>query len=241
MRANSTCITIIVAAIIGINQLSGCTTRSDWDKTEQAGTYEAYQNYIDRNPEGEHLVEAQQRADSLYWKSIAGDTTAAPFERYLEKFPNGRFRGNAETKIDQLTPDQAGSKSTKARVTGTNVIIRSDHTTASQSAGVVAKEGTIVRILDRYTTGDSDEALLKRAVSVKINDELIKLPEGKAIRILEDYQDSVRASVITTQFGRAEATIDKTDIEALGGETWYKIRTTDNITGWIYGKFIEEI
>ncbi len=236
MRANCICITIIVAAIIALNQLSGCTSRSDWDKTKQAGTYEAYQSYIDRNPEGEHLTEAQQRADSLYWKSIAGDTTATPFKRYLEQYPKGQFRSMAEAKIDQLTP-----KSTKARVTGSNVIIRSDHTTSSQSAGVVAKEGTIVQILDRYTTGDSDEALLKRAVSVKINDENIQLPEGKAIRILEDNQESVRASFITTQFGRAEATIDKTDIEALGGETWYKIRTTDNITGWIYGKFIEEI
>lgn len=236
MRANSTCITIIVVAIIAINQLSGCTSRSEWDKTKQAGTYEAYQSYIDRNPEGEHLATAQQRADSLYWNSIAEDTTATPFEGYLEKFPKGLFRGKAEAKIEQLTP-----KSTKARVTGTNVIIRSDHTTSSPSAGVVAKEGTIVQILDRYTTGDSDEALLKRAVTVKIHDENIQLPEGKAIRILEDNQETVRASVITTQFGRAEATIDKSDIEALGGETWYKIRTTDNITGWIYGKFIEEI
>ncbi|HKK45983.1 MAG TPA: SH3 domain-containing protein [Balneolaceae bacterium] len=241
MRVPSIRITIIIIAIIAINQLSGCTSRSDWDKAKQAGTYESYQNYINRNPGGEHLSEAQKRADSLYWKSIAGDTVSAPFKRYLEKFPKGQFRTKAETKIDQMKQAQAGNKKTKARVTGNNVIIRSDHTTSSSSAGVVAHEGTVVQILDRYTSGNSDEALLKRAVSVEVNGERIRLPKGKAIRILEDHQDSVQASFITTQFGRAEGTIDKNDIEAIGRKTWYKIRTTDNITGWIYGKFIEEI
>lgn len=234
-------IAIIVLAIISINQLSGCTSRSDWDKAQKAGTYEAYQHYIETNAGGDHLAEARKRADSLYWKSIAGDTTAPPFKTYLEKFPKGRFRPKAEAKIDQLKPSRAESKKAEARVTGSNVIIRSDHTTSSSSAGVVAKEGTIVRILDRYTSGNSDEALLKRAVSVNVNGEHIQLPKGKAIRILADHQESVRASFITTQFGRAEGTIDKADIEAIGGQTWYKIRTTDNITGWIYGKFIEEI
>jgi len=240
MRSTCIRITVIFAVFIAINQLSGCTSGSDWDKAKQAGTYDAYQNYMEKNPGGKHFAEAEKRADSLYWKSIAGDTTATPFKTYLGKFPKGRFRHEAEAKIDQLTSDQA-KKSTKARVTGTNVIIRSDHTTSSTSVGVVAKEGTIVKILDRYTSENSDEAILKRAVSVEVHGERIHLPKGKAIRIMEDRQSSVRASVITTQFGRAEATIDKTDIEAIGGETWYKIRTTDNITGWIYGKFIEEI
>jgi len=241
MLATSSRITVIIAAIILINPLYGCSTRSDWDKAKQANTYEAYQNYVETNPGGEHFAEAQKRADSLYWKSIVADTTAAPFKKYLEKFPKGRFRPRAKAKIDQLTAVQAESKKTKARVTGSNVIIRSDHTTSSASAGVVAKEGTIVQILDRYTSGNSDEALLKRTVSVEVHGERIQLPKGKAIRILKDHQNAVQASFITKQFGRAEGTIDKTDIEAIGGETWYKIRTTDDITGWVYGKFIEEI
>lgn len=233
--------TVTIVFLLAINQLSGCTSRSDWDQAKQADTYEAYQNYIETNPGGEHLTEAQQRSDSLYWYSIAGDTTLTSFKTYLKKFPRGRFRTKAEAKIDQLKPTQARNRKTKARVTGSNVIIRSDHSTSSQSVGVVAEEETVVRILDKYTSGNSDEALLKRAVTVKVNDKHLQLPEGKAIRILEDYQKSVQASFITTQLGRVEAPIDKTDIEAIGGQTWYKVRTTDNITGWIYGKFIEEI
>lgn len=241
MQATRIRFTVMVTAIIAISQLYSCTSSSDWDKAKQASTSEAYQSYTKNNPDGEHLAEAQKRADSLYWKSIADDTTAAPFKAYLQKFSEGRFRGEAKAKISQLTSSQAASKKTKARVTGSNVIIRSDHTTSSSSAGVVAKEGTIVQILDRYTSGNSEEAILKRAVSVEVHGKRLQLPKGKAIRIIEDHQQSVRASVITTEFGKAEATIDKSDIEAIGGKTWYKIRTTDNITGWIYGKFIEEI
>jgi len=235
-------IIIMIAAVMALNQLYGCNSGSSWDEAKQTDTYEAYQNYIKMNPEGEHLAEARNRVDSLYWESVAGDTIADSFETYLEKFPEGRFRSEAQAKIiDQRIAGPAESKSNEARVTGSNVIIRSDHTTASPSAGVVAKEGTIVQILDRFISGNSFEAILKNAVTVEVRGERIQLPEGKAIRILKDQNESVRASFITSQFGRTEATIDKTDIEAVSGQTWYKIRTTDNITGWIFGKFIEEI
>lgn len=238
MRANCIRIAIMIAAIIAVSQLVGCNSGSTWEEAEQAGTYEAYQNYIESNPGGEYIEEARERADSLYWESVADDTTANAFETYLEEFPEGRFRSDAQAKIDQLT---RSTLPTEARVTGSGVIIRSDHTTASSSAGVVAREGTIVEILDRYIAGNSTEAILKNAVTVEIRGEQIQLPGGKAIRILEDQDESVRASFITTQFGRAEATIDKNDIEATDGHTWYKIRTTDGITGWIFGRFIEEI
>lgn len=231
---------MMLAAIFAVNQLVGCSSGSAWEVAEQAGTYEAYQNYIENNPGGEHFAEAQARADSLYWESIAGDTTSASFESYLEKFPEGRYQPEAQDKIDQLTADVVGGNSNKALVTGSNVIIRSDHTTASSSVGVVANEGTVVEILDRYITGNSTEAILKRDVTVEVRGQRIQLPEGKAIRILSDQNESVRASFIT-QFGRTTATIAKADIEATEGQTWYKISTTDGFTGWIYGKFIEEL
>lgn len=237
---HTTCIriSIMIAAVIAVNQLAGCNSGSAWDEAQQAGTFEAYQNYIESNPGGEYVAEARMRVDSLYWESIAADTTAEAFEAYLEYFPEGRFRPDAQDKIDELTQ---AAESTEARVTGSGVIIRSDPTTTSSSAGVVALEGTVVEILDRYIAGNSTEAILRNTVTVEIRGEHIQLPEGKAIRILEDRNESVRASFITTQFGRAEATIDKNDIEATDGQTWYKIRTTDNITGWIFGRFIEEI
>lgn len=238
MSVNSIRLTVLFAAMIALNFFYGCNSGSTWEETEQAGTYEAYQNYIESNPNGEYIAEARVRADSLYWESVAADTTEDSFETYLEEFPEGRYRAEAQAKIEELTRSDL---STEARVTGSGVIIRSDHTTSSSSAGVVAREGTVVEILDRYISGNSTEAILKNAVTVQVRGESIQLPEGKAIRIIEDQDESVRASFITTQFGRAEASISKNDIEATDGQTWYKIRTNDGITGWIFGRFIEEL
>lgn len=241
MFANYFPIATLLAAVIALNVFIGCSSRTTWEEAQVADTYEMYKNYIDSNPDGSHLEEAQMLADSLYWESIAGDTTAASFETYLEKFPEGRYQSEAKTKIAQITEDPPEPLSTTGRVTGSGVIIRSDHTTASSSAGVVAREGTIVELLDRYVAGNSTEAILKNEVTVEVQGQKIQLQSGKAIRIISDENESVRASFSTQQFGRAEAKINKADIEPTEGETWYQIRTNDGITGWIFGRFIEEL
>jgi len=225
----------IPTIVIALTLVYGCGS-STWSDAQEADTYEAYQAYVEDNPEGEHITEAKKRADSRYWNSIKNDTTAAAFETYLDEFPGGRFRNEARKKFNQLS-----STSTKARVTGSNIIIRSDHTTESPSAGVVAREGTIVQILEVYTSGNSSEAILKQDITVSNNGNQIKLPGGKAVRILEDRNDSVRASFSTPGYGAVQATISKDEIEAMSGNIWYKIHTSDDITGWIYGKFVEEL
>lgn len=230
-------ITVILMTLAGLSLMVGCSSAT-WEDAQQEDTYEAYQEYIEANPEGEHIEEAKKRAETRYWESIKEDSTADVFEEYLEKFPEGEFRSEAQDKIEQISKD---NMATEGRVTGSNVIIRSDHTTESPSAGVVANKGTKVQILDQYSTGDSKEAILKREITIIKNGNKISLPGGKALSILEDRNDSVYASFSTPDYGATEATISKNDIEAMSGEKWYKIRTTDDITGWIYGKFIEEL
>lgn len=227
-------VVILLIAVAGILPLAGCSS-STWEDAQQADTYEAYQAYIEANPDGDHIAEAQIRADSLYWNSIKNDTTAPDFQKYLDEFPNGEFRSEAQTKLRRFSPLAA-----KGRVTGSSIIIRSNHTTESSSVGVVAKEGTIVQILDQYSAGNSNEAILKRTLTVVKNGDQVTLPSGKAMRILADQSDSVRVS-FSTNDGTVEATVSKDDIEAMSGQTWYKIKTNDNIVGWIYGKFLEEL
>lgn len=228
---------VIIMTLTGLSLMVGCSSAT-WEDAEEEDTYEAYQEYIEANPEGEHIEEAKKRADNHYWESVKEDSTADAFEQYLEKFPEGEFRSEAQDKIEQISRD---NMATEGRVTGSNVIIRSDHTTESRSAGVVANKGTKVQILDQYSSGDSKEAILKRNVTIVKNGNQISLPGGKALNILEDRNDSVHASFSTPDYGATEATISKNDIEAMSGEKWYKIRTDDDITGWIYGKFIEEL
>lgn len=237
MYVKSIRIAVVIGIFTGLGLMLGCSS-STWEDAQQADTYEAYQAYIEDNPEGEHVEEAQKRAENRYWNSVKDDTTAAAFEKYLEEFPDGEFQSEAQRKLNRIS---LGSLATEGRVTGSNVIIRSDHTTESSSAGVVAREGTKVQILDQYNSGDSKEAILKRDVTIVKNGNRINLPAGKAVRILADRNDSVHASFSTPDYGATEATISKDDIEAMSGERWYKIRTHDDITGWIYGKFIEEL
>ncbi|NIU01713.1 MAG: hypothetical protein GWN01_12615, partial [Nitrosopumilaceae archaeon] len=107
--------------------------------------------------------------------------------------------------------------------------------TESSSVGVIAREGTIVQILDYYSTGSSREAILSSDLSVFKNGRQINLTSGKAITILSDQIDSVRVAISGTQYGNIEVTVSKEDIEPMSGERWYQITTRDDITGWIYG------
>ncbi|MCW9706319.1 SH3 domain-containing protein [Fodinibius salsisoli] len=237
MHINSLRFTVLIVALSGLGFIYGCSS-STWEDAQQADTYEAYQAYIEDNPNGEHLEVAKIRSDSLYWATIQNDTTAQRFESYLNQFPDGQFKSEAQIKLNQIS---SSSLAAEGRVTGSNIIIRSDHTTESSSAGVVAKEGTVVQILDQYKTGSSSEAILKRDITVDYEGRSITVTSGKAIRILADRSDSVEASFSVSNYGVIEATISKNDIEAMSGQKWYKIHTKDGITGWIYGKFVEEL
>jgi hypothetical protein len=228
---------VLLVLLLPMFLLLGCNSFT-WEDAQQEDTYEAYQTYIEENPEGEFVDEAQKLLELRYWESIRDDSGAAGFQTYLNRFPNGQFIIEAEEKIDQI---ERANLATEGRVTGSNVIIRSDHTTESTSVGVVAREGTIVEILDFYNSGNSKEAILSRDASFVQNGQQINLTSGKAVTILSDEIDSVRVSVSTAQYGTIEATISKESIEPMSGERWYEITTRDNITGWIYGKFIEEL
>lgn len=227
----------LLILLLSILLMNGCNSYT-WEDARQTDTYEAYQEYIEVNPEGENVKEARTLAELRYWESIRDDSTAMSFQAYLNQFPNGQFQSEAETKLDQIARENLASE---GRVTGSNVIIRADHTTESTSVGVVAREGTIVQILDFYSSENSKEAILSSDVSVIENGRQINLSSGKAINILSDRIDSVRVSISGTQYGTIEVTVSKENIEPMSGERWYKITTRDDITGWIYGKFIEEL
>lgn len=229
--------TFLLFLLVPILIFSGCNSYT-WEDAQQADTYEAYQTYLEENPEGEHLEEAQNLLELRYWESIQNDSSSIPYQTYLNRFPDGQFQTEAEDKIDQLARANLASE---GRVTGSNVIIRSDHTTESSSVGVVAQRGTIVQILDFYSSGNSREAILSNDVSVVDNGRQMNLASGKAITILSDQIDSVQVAISGTQYGNIEVTVSKEDIEPMSGERWYQITTRDNITGWIYGRFIEEL
>jgi hypothetical protein len=219
--------------------INGCNKTTTWKEAQKENTYEAYHAYIKAHPEGEHIAEAQKRAEERYWNSIKNDTLSKGFQKYLDIFPNGTHKLKAKARLNQLS--SGGTLSTKAKVTGSSVIIRAGHTTDALSVGVVARAGTIVKILDRYEASNNNEALLKQSITVIHDGKQFKLPEGKAVQVLSNHKDSIHVSFATPNNASVEATISKSAVESMSGQAWYKIHTKDGITGWIYGKFIEEL
>lgn len=219
--------------------LSNCNDSITWEEAQKADTYQAYQRYIKSHPDGKYIAKAQKLAESSYWNSIEQDTTAKKFKTYLKKFPDGAHKLKAEIILNQLVA--GGKLATKAKVTGSSVIIRSNHTTDSPSVGVVAREGTIVQLLDWYSVGGNNGALLKQRITVVHDGKQYVLPQGKAIQILLDLKDSVHISFASPHNASVEVNISKDVVESMSGQMWYKIHTKDGITGWIYGKFIKEL
>src|SRR5690625_4261508 len=110
---------ILASVCLAINSCNKTTT---WKEAQKKNTYKAYQTYIKAHPEGGHLAEAQKRAESSYWNSIKDDTLSRAYQKYLELLPNGAHKIKAKTRLTQ------GTLPTKAKVTGSSVIIRAGHT-----------------------------------------------------------------------------------------------------------------
>lgn len=67
--------------------------RPTW-KAARKDTLAAYQKYLAKEPTGEHAAEARRRIDDLRWAAIPHTPEGA--QAYIDAYPNGRNRGNAE-------------------------------------------------------------------------------------------------------------------------------------------------
>jgi ankyrin repeat protein len=163
-------------------------------------------------------------------------------------YGNGQFYRRDDLNINYYSCDQSRTtnssefkKSNNARVTGSDVIIRSDHTTESDVAGVVEQEGSEVKILDEYYPDNASEAILSQSITVYENGESIELNKGKAVTIISGRGNQVRVSFAHADYGKVTTDIDSDYLEGISGQKWFQVRTSENTTGWIYGQFIEEL
>ncbi|MEK1886656.1 MAG: adenylate/guanylate cyclase domain-containing protein [Phyllobacterium sp.] len=89
-----------------------------WQSVETSNDPSEYRAYLAQFPEGEFVALAQARLakalgpkpaspeDSAveleFWNSIKDNDTRAPFEAYLQKYPDGEFRSLAEIRLQDL-------------------------------------------------------------------------------------------------------------------------------------------
>lgn len=84
--------------------------RPDW-KAARKDTIEAYEAYLRDEPAGEHAAEARRRIDDLRW--AATPKTPEGARAYLERWPEGWNRGNAEAILQGLEFQEALDKGTR--------------------------------------------------------------------------------------------------------------------------------
>jgi hypothetical protein len=73
-----------------------------WAASEQQNSVVGYQGYLQAEPDGRHVTEANLRIDELDWKTAAGQNTVAGYQVYKQMEPQGRHVADADAGIAAL-------------------------------------------------------------------------------------------------------------------------------------------
>lgn len=96
--------------------MSGCSRQqSDWQKTREANTAEAYDEFLKKYPSGEFTAQAQARAKELYeerdWQKARDADTPDAYQAFLKQYPEGKWTEEARIRVENFTLAQAPSGS----------------------------------------------------------------------------------------------------------------------------------
>jgi cell division protein FtsN len=122
------CITLAVG-------LSGCSRQqSDWQKTREANTPEAYEQFVKKYPSGEFTAQAQARLKELYderdWQKARDADTPEAYQAYLSQYPDGQSAAEARNRLENFsmaqspagTPGAPGSAPEAPATAGTGAV-----------------------------------------------------------------------------------------------------------------------
>lgn len=93
-----------IAAAAILTLLSGCSrTQQDWQAAQQAGTPRAYEVFVERHSDSELAGVARERIAQLTeeaaWRQAVRVNTAAAYQGYLAKYPNGSWSQDARIRM----------------------------------------------------------------------------------------------------------------------------------------------
>ena len=144
-----------------------------------------------------------------------------------------------------LISSSAISQYSSARITGSNINVRSEHSTTSVRKGSL-QLNEIVEILDvYYPSNNYNEAILRTKTPFYDSDGngslVFSLDAGKAVKVIENIdQNQYRISFKNTNGSIGFAKISSNSLEFINGEKWYKVRTNSGLVGWVFGKYVQE-
>jgi cell division protein FtsN len=113
MLFNKTVLAICCAVLIGIG---GCSRQqSDWQKTREANSTDAYEQFLKKYPSGEFTAQAQARLKEMSeqrdWEKARDADTPEAYQAFLKQYPEGKWTEEARIRVENFTLAQtpAGS------------------------------------------------------------------------------------------------------------------------------------
>ncbi len=103
----SVCCALLLAA-------AGCSRQqSDWQKTRETNTTDAYEQFLKKYPSGEFTAQAQARVKELYeerdWQKARDADTPEAYQAFLKQYPEGKWTEEARIRVENFTLAQAPS------------------------------------------------------------------------------------------------------------------------------------
>jgi cell division protein FtsN len=88
--------------------LCGCSRQqSDWQKTRETNTTEAYEQFLKHYPTGEFTAQAQARVKELYeerdWQKARDADTLEAYQAFLKQYPEGKSTEEARIRVENFT------------------------------------------------------------------------------------------------------------------------------------------
>lgn len=113
MISNKIVLALCCALVLG---LSGCSRQqSDWQKTRETNTADAYEQFLKKYPSGEFTAQAQARVKELYeerdWQKARDADTPEAYQAFLKQYPEGKWTEEARIRVENFTLAQTPSGS----------------------------------------------------------------------------------------------------------------------------------
>ncbi|HET7369222.1 MAG TPA: SPOR domain-containing protein [Gammaproteobacteria bacterium] len=98
--------------------LSGCSSQQgDWQQAQQQNTVQAYQQYIQQYPQGDHVAAARQQIAHIQqqkemqqaradWQRVQQANTPQAYQQFLQQHPDSQYAANAKQQIQQMQAAQ---------------------------------------------------------------------------------------------------------------------------------------
>ncbi|MDB6084777.1 MAG: hypothetical protein JWN43_2658 [Gammaproteobacteria bacterium] len=115
MMSNKIVLGLCRAAVLTIAlSLAGCSRQqSDWQKTRETNTADAYEQFLKKYPSGEFTAQAQARVKELYeerdWQKARDADTPEAYQAFLKQYPEGKWTEEARIRVENFTLAQAPS------------------------------------------------------------------------------------------------------------------------------------